>query len=80
MDRGDIYVKQEFSTKATAWDNTLNQHYLARIEFIRFMKDLAGSYSVPEVKELNTEILPVNKAPTFSQLLKYIYYRLFRNS
>ena len=80
LDRGDIYVKQEFSTKATAWDNTLNQHYLARIEFMRFMKDLAGSYSVPEVKELNTEILPVNKAPTFSQLLKYIYYRLFRNS
>ncbi len=80
LDRGDIYVKKEFPTKATAWDNALNQHLLARIEFIRFIEDMAASYSVPEIKELHPELLPVNKAPTFSQLLKYIYFRLFRDS
>ena len=78
LDDGVVFFKGQLPTKRTAYENTLYLHQQARIDFVEFIEQISSSGSFPEPIEREGDLVPLLRAPTVGQLIRYFWQSLFR--
>jgi len=78
LDDGVVFFKGKLPTKRTAYENTLYLHQQARIAFVEFIEQISPSGSFPEPIEREGDLVPLLRAPTVGQLIRYFWQSLFR--